>query len=33
MKQDILTSDRSMNDLRIPGVKSFKFKEETLRRI
>ena len=33
MKQDILTSDRSMKDLRIPGVKSFKFKEETLRRI
>ena len=33
MKQDILTSDRSMMDLRIPGVKSFKFKEETLRRI
>ena len=33
MKQDILTSDRSMNDLRIPGVKSFKFKEETLKRI
>ena len=33
MKQDILTSDRSMNDLRIPGVKSFKLKEETLRRI
>ena len=33
MKQDVLTSDRSMNDLRIPGVKSFKFKEGTLRRI
>ena len=33
MKQDILTSDRSMNDLRVPGVKSFKFKPETLRRI
>ena len=33
MKQDILTYDRSMNDLRIPGVKSFKFKEGTLRRI
>ena len=33
MKQDILTSDRSMNDLRIPGVKSFKFKPGTLRRI
>ena len=33
MKQDILTSDRSMNDLRVPGVKSFKFKPETLKRI
>ena len=33
MKQDILTSDRSINDLRVPGVKSFKFKPETLRRI
>ena len=33
MKQDILTSDRSMNDLRVPGVKSFKVKPETLRRI
>ena len=33
MKQDILTSDRSMNDLRVPGVKSFKFKTETLKRI
>ena len=33
IKQDILTSDRSMNDLRVPGVKSFKFKEETLKRI
>ena len=33
MKRDILTSDRSMNDLRVPGVKSFKFKPETLRRI
>ena len=32
-KEDILTSDRSMNDLRVPGVKSFKFKPETLRRI
>ena len=32
-KEDILTSDRSTNDLRVPGVKSFKFKEETLRRI
>ena len=33
MKQDILTSDRSMNDLRVPGVKSFKIKPETLQRI
>ena len=33
IKQDILTSDRSMNDLRVPGVKSFKFKQETLKRI
>ena len=32
-KEDILTSDRSANDLRVPGVKSFKFKPETLRRI
>ena len=32
MKRDILTSDRSMNDLRVPGVKSFKFKEGTLKR-
>ena len=33
LKQDILTSDRSMNDLRVPGVKSFKIKPETLKRI
>ena len=33
LKQDILTSDRSMNDLRVPGIKSFKFKSETLQRI
>ena len=33
LKQDILTSDRSMNDLRVPGVKTLKFKPETLRRI
>ena len=32
-KEDILTSDRSANDLRIPGAKSVKFKEETLRRL
>ena len=33
IKQDILTSDRSANDLRVPGVKSFKYKEGTLHRI
>lgn len=33
IKQDILTSDRSKTDLRIPGVKSFKYKEGTLRRL
>ena len=33
LKKDILTSDRSMNDLRVPGVKSLKFKPETLQRI
>ncbi len=33
IKQDILTSDRSKNDLRVPGVKSFKYKVETLRRL
>ena len=33
IKTDILTSDRSKTDLRVPGVKSFKFKEGTLRRI
>ena len=32
-KQDILTSDRSANDLRIPGAKSVKFKPETIKRI
>jgi len=32
-KEDILTSDRSANDLRVPGVKSFKYKEGTLHRI
>ena len=25
IKQDVLTSDRSATDLRVPGVKSFKF--------
>ena len=33
LKQDILTSDRSMNDLRVPGVQSFKYKPETLKRL
>ena len=33
LKQDILTSDRSKTDLRVPGVKSFKFKPETLKRL
>ena len=33
LKKDILTSDRSINDLRVPGVKSFKYKEGTLHRI
>ena len=32
-KKDILQSDLSKTDLRIPGVKSIKFKEETLKRI
>ena len=33
IKQDILTSDRSKNDLRVPGVKSFKYREGTLKRL
>ena len=33
IKQDILTSDRSKTDLRVPGVQSFKFKPETLHRL
>ena len=33
LKQDVLTSDRSMNDLRVPGVQSFKYKPETLKRL
>ena len=32
-KEDILTSNRDKNDLRIPGAKSVKFKEETLKRL
>ena len=33
LKQDIETSDRSITDLRVPGIKSFNFKRETLQRI
>ena len=33
IKQDVLTSDREKNDLRVPGVKSFKYKEDTLKRL
>ena len=33
IKQDVLTSDRSATDLRVPGVKSFKFRADPLRRI
>ena len=32
-KDDMLTSDISKTDLRIPGVKSVKFKSETLKRL
>ena len=32
IKNDILTSDRSETDLRVPGVKSFKYKIDTLKR-
>ena len=33
IKKEILTSDLSKTDLRIPGVKNIKFKEETLKRL
>jgi hypothetical protein len=33
ISQDILVSDRSKTDLRVPGIKSFKFKPETLHRL
>ena len=33
IKQDVLTSDRSATDLRVPGVRSFKYKPETLKRL
>ena len=32
-KKDMLVSDVTKTDLRIPGVKSVKFKQETLKRI
>ena len=33
IKQDIITSDGGPTDLRVPGVKSFIFKPETLKRL
>ena len=33
LREDMLTSDMSKTDLRIPGVKSVKFKPETIKRI
>ena len=32
-RKDMLSSDLDKNDLRIPGVKSVKFKPETIKRI
>ena len=32
-REDMLTSDLSKTDLRIPGIKSVKFKKETLKRL
>ena len=32
IKNDILTQSKDRSDLRIPGIKSFKFKMETLKR-
>ena len=32
-KEDMLTSDLSKTDLRIPGIKTVKFKLETLKRL
>jgi len=32
IKNDILTSDGGSTDLRVPGVKSFKYKMDTLKR-
>ena len=33
IKEDVLTSDMSDTDLRVPGVRTFKFKEGTLKRL
>tara|TARA_Y100000592_G_C5430786_1_gene298264 strand:+ start:356 stop:697 length:342 start_codon:yes stop_codon:yes gene_type:complete len=33
IKEDVLTSDMSDTDLRVPGVRTFTFKEDTLRRL
>ena len=33
IKKDILTSDLSKTDLRVPGVKSLRFREKTLKRL
>ena len=33
IKNDILTQGKDRIDLRIPGIKSFKFKPETLKRL
>ena len=33
IKEDILTSDMSDTDLRVPGVKIFKFRDGTLKRL
>ena len=32
IKNDILTQSKDITDLRIPGIKSFKYKYETLKR-
>ena len=32
IRQDIITSDGGSTDLRVPGVKTFKYKLETLKR-
>tara|TARA_Y100001963_G_scaffold156598_1_gene250604 strand:+ start:206 stop:547 length:342 start_codon:yes stop_codon:yes gene_type:complete len=33
IENEILKSDQSQKDLRIPGIKSMKFKQETLKRL